>query len=151
MGQGAGPAAGGAREEEGEQVRSNPSPSPTNSRSLAWLVARRDASAEVTKKKLLEIKKMRADIASMATQIREKEALTIKLKEEYDKMPKNINRTAYTYRIMDIIKQVRKQKTEIAKVETKLDGKQTMLSLADPACCPPPPACGLSTFSTDHW
>lgn len=79
-------------------------------------MARRDASAEVTKKKLLEIKKMRADIASMATQIREKEALAIKLKEEYDKMPKNINRTAYTYRIMDIIKQIQKQQAEIKKV-----------------------------------
>ena len=35
---------------------------------------------------------------------------------QYSKMPKNVNRSLYTYRIMDIIKQIRKQKLEIQKV-----------------------------------
>jgi hypothetical protein len=76
----------------------------------------RDAAAEITKNKLMAIKQMRNDISSMATEIREKEALAITLKAEYEKMPKNINRTAYTYRIMDIIKQISKQQAEIKKV-----------------------------------
>jgi len=76
----------------------------------------RDAAAAITKNKLMSIKKMRNEIAQMATEIREKEALAVSLKAEYEKMPKNINRTAYTYRIMDIIKQIGKQQTEIKKV-----------------------------------
>jgi coiled-coil domain-containing protein 22 len=73
-----------------------------------------------------EMKNRRGEMQKMGATIREREERYRALSEEYEKMPKNVNRGLYTYRIMDIIKQVRKQKTEIAKVETKLDGKQTM-------------------------
>ena len=90
----------------------------------------RDAAAEATKAKLNDIKKLRADIASMATQIREKEALAIQLQEEYDKMPKIINCTAYTHRIMDITKQIQKQKTEIKKVVSDVHEVQKAINKA---------------------
>lgn len=38
------------------------------------------------------------------------------LTAEYEKLPKNVNRAVYTYRIMDIIRQVRKQKAEIGRI-----------------------------------
>lgn len=41
------------------------------------------------------------------------------LEEQFSKMPQDLDRKLYTYRIMDIIKQVRKQKVEIGKVQYK--------------------------------
>ena len=38
------------------------------------------------------------------------------LAEELARLPKNLNRSLYTVRIMDIIKQVHKQKAEIKRV-----------------------------------
>ena len=63
-----------------------------------------------------EMKSRRGEMQKMGATIREREERFRALSEEYEKMPKNINRGLYTYRIMDIIKQVRKQKAEIAKV-----------------------------------
>ena len=50
------------------------------------------------------------------TQVRDKDERAKLLQDELEKMPKNVNRSLYTYRIMDIIKQVSKQKAEIAKI-----------------------------------
>lgn len=59
---------------------------------------------------------MRNEMRSMAQSIREAEERHKLLLVELEKMPKNINRAVYTYRILDIIKQVRKQKIEISRI-----------------------------------
>ena len=66
--------------------------------------------------KVGEIKRMRNEMRSMAQSIREAEERHKLLLVELEKMPKNINRAVYTYRILDIIKQVRKQKIEISRI-----------------------------------
>lgn len=38
------------------------------------------------------------------------------MREEYDRLPKDVDRTLYTDRIMDIVKNVKKQQQEISKV-----------------------------------
>jgi Mg2+ and Co2+ transporter CorA len=52
----------------------------------------------------------------MAGEVREKEEQARVMGEELAKMPKNVNRTLYTYRIMDIIASIAKQKREIEKI-----------------------------------
>ena len=47
------------------------------------------------------------------------------LLEVYRQLPKNINRSVYTNRILEIVKQVKKQKVDISKVRTN----QTIRSL----------------------
>ena len=59
---------------------------------------------------------MRDEMRTMAQQIRNAEERHGLLVVELEKMPKNINRAVYTYRILDIIKQVRKQKMEISRI-----------------------------------
>jgi coiled-coil domain-containing protein 22 len=66
--------------------------------------------------KVSEIKRMREEMRSMANSIRTCEERHKQLLIELEKMPKNINRAVYTYRILDIIKQIRKQKREIANI-----------------------------------
>ena len=72
-----------------------------------------------------EMKAKRSEMQTMSGTIREREERYRALAEEFERMPKNVNRSMYTYRIMDIIKQVRKQKVEILKVSETLCG----------ACC----------------
>ena len=59
---------------------------------------------------------MRDEMRTMAQQIRNAEERHGLLVVELEKMPKNINRAVYTYRILDIIKQVRKQRMEISRI-----------------------------------
>ena len=59
---------------------------------------------------------MRNEIAQMAQEIRTKEALAAQLKKNWESIPKNINRNVYTYRILDIISQIGKQKAEIKRI-----------------------------------
>ena len=66
--------------------------------------------------KVDEIKRMRNEMRTMAQQIRDAEERHRLLAVELEKMPKNINRAVYTYRILDIIKQVRKQRLEISRI-----------------------------------
>ena len=51
-----------------------------------------------------------------APQVRDKDERAKLLQDELEKMPKNVNRNLYTYRIMDIINSIAKQKTEIDKI-----------------------------------
>jgi hypothetical protein len=71
---------------------------------------------ERCKKMVGEMKSKRTEMQEMGRVIHEREERYKILAEEYSKMPKNVNRSLYTYRIMDIIKQIRKQKLEIQKV-----------------------------------
>ncbi|GMH80819.1 hypothetical protein TrST_g10633 [Triparma strigata] len=67
-------------------------------------------------RKIQQVKDMRNEIAQMAQEIRAKEALAAQLKKNWESMPKNINRNVYTYRILDIISQIGKQKAEIKRI-----------------------------------
>jgi hypothetical protein len=68
-----------------------------------------------------EMKNRRSEMQTMSGTIREREERYRALAEEFERMPKNVDRSMYTYRIMDIIKQVRKQKIEILKVLENYD------------------------------
>jgi len=63
-----------------------------------------------------EMKSARSEMQQMAQDVREKEERAQVLEEELQRMPKNVNRTLYTYRIMDIINSIAKQKKEIDKI-----------------------------------
>ena len=68
------------------------------------------------RRKVADMKAMRKEMKAIAAQVRRKEEEADLLRQEYERMPKTINRALYTYRIMDIIKQVRKQKHEIGRI-----------------------------------
>lgn len=63
-----------------------------------------------------EMKKYRSEMQGMLADLREKEDRQALLEEELNKLPKNINRTLYTYRIMDIISSINKQQAEISRI-----------------------------------
>jgi len=63
-----------------------------------------------------EIGLYKKEIKDIAYTIRQKIEQRTILTKKYESMPKTINRNMYTIRIMDIIKQVHKQRAEIKKV-----------------------------------
>lgn len=63
-----------------------------------------------------DMKRCREDMISMAQDLKEKQERSQVLSEELGKLPRNINRTLYTYRIMDIIASIGKQNKEIDKI-----------------------------------
>lgn len=85
---------------------------------------------EEAKRKVEEMKRMRAEMKSMAGEIRAKEERAKHLAHEYEQMPKDINRALYTHRIMDIIKQNRKQKVEITKIISHIREVQREINMA---------------------
>ncbi len=52
----------------------------------------------------------------MIGEVREKEELLKALLEEYNKLPRSVQRAGYTRRIMEIVKNIEKQKVDIDKV-----------------------------------
>lgn len=60
--------------------------------------------------KVDQIKRMRAEMKEKSQDLREKDALYKQVLEELNKMPKSINRQVYVRRIMDIVKNLDKQK-----------------------------------------
>jgi uncharacterized protein YdcH (DUF465 family) len=52
----------------------------------------------------------------LATEVHSKDEKYGELLETYNKLPKDITRTHYTNRILDIVRNVKKQKVEISKV-----------------------------------
>uniref|UniRef100_A0A7S3K6Z1 Coiled-coil domain-containing protein 22 homolog n=1 Tax=Aureoumbra lagunensis TaxID=44058 RepID=A0A7S3K6Z1_9STRA len=63
-----------------------------------------------------DMKRRRADVRQMLLDLAEKDDRSARLEAEYKKMPKNVNRALYTYRILDIIGSIAKQKKEIHKI-----------------------------------
>ena len=63
----------------------------------------------------------RTDMNRMNSMIMERTQQLQAATEKYDRMPKDIDRNAYVSRIMDIIKQIHKQKAEIYKVFLHID------------------------------
>ena len=68
------------------------------------------------KYKLDRIKQMREDMKRLAVEIREKDELVKQLLEELAKLPKQVQRTGYTRRIMDIMKNIEKQQITISGI-----------------------------------
>jgi len=68
------------------------------------------------KVKLERIKEMREEVKKIAEEIKAKDELYRQLLEEYKNMPKDINLSVYTKRILEIIRNVKRQKVDIDKV-----------------------------------
>ncbi|CAG7835882.1 unnamed protein product [Allacma fusca] len=71
-----------------------------------------------TAKQREEIRSLKAVLKEMGQEAKEKVELYSQLMAEYEKMPKDLNRSAYTRRICEIIGNIKKQKREITKVIT---------------------------------
>ena len=65
---------------------------------------------------LANIKQMREQMKDLDTETNKKDERYKELLEVYRQLPKNINRSVYTNRILEIVKQVKKQKVDINKV-----------------------------------
>jgi hypothetical protein len=63
-----------------------------------------------------EMKVFRELMQKMVSDLKDKQDYSQTLKDELEKLPRNINRNIYTFRIMDIISQVAKQNKEIEKI-----------------------------------
>ncbi|XP_041037431.1 coiled-coil domain-containing protein 22 [Carcharodon carcharias] len=66
--------------------------------------------------KLLEIKGIHEKIKQSAEEVKRKEVLYKQLLIEYESLPKEVSRAAYTHRIMEIVENIKKQKEEITKI-----------------------------------
>ncbi|XP_067664009.1 coiled-coil domain-containing protein 22 homolog [Haliotis asinina] len=82
-------------------------------RELRDLNSKKESEAQ---KKLEEIKAFRARMKEVADDTRHKEELHKQLQSEYERMTKDVNRSAYTRKIMEIVGNIKKQKQEIDKV-----------------------------------
>lgn len=72
--------------------------------------------------RLEEIKNMRAEMKVLVAEIQTKDEQYKALLEQFSKLPKDVSRSVYTKRIMEIVKNVKKQKIDIDKI--LLDTKQ---------------------------
>nr|CAD7262689.1 unnamed protein product [Timema shepardi] len=72
--------------------------------------------ASESQKKVDAVRGLREKVRELGEEARSKEQLHSQLLAEYEKVTKDINRSAYTRRIMEIIGNIRKQKDEINKV-----------------------------------
>ncbi|XP_038055680.1 coiled-coil domain-containing protein 22 homolog [Patiria miniata] len=67
-------------------------------------------------KKLEDIQELRDRMKEVVDETRGKEELHKQLVSEYERMTKDVNRSAYTRRILEIVANIKKQKHEIQKV-----------------------------------
>ncbi|XP_013990624.1 coiled-coil domain-containing protein 22 isoform X3 [Salmo salar] len=67
-------------------------------------------------RKLSEIKELHNKIRQSAEESKKKEALYKQLITEFENLPKDVSRSAYTARILEIVGNIRKQKEEITKI-----------------------------------
>ncbi|XP_057312533.1 coiled-coil domain-containing protein 22 homolog isoform X2 [Hydractinia symbiolongicarpus] len=66
--------------------------------------------------KIEQVRSLRDKMKSAADETRGKEELLKQLAAEFERMSKNVNRSSYTKRILEIVGNIKKQKEEIAKV-----------------------------------
>lgn len=88
-----------------------------------------------------DMKRCREEMVAMVQDLREKQDKSTQLVEEVKKLPRNINRTLYTYRIMDIITSISKQNKDIVKitgdirdVQKTINQSSNTLQRADAIC-----------------
>ncbi|KAK3539356.1 hypothetical protein QTP70_003841 [Hemibagrus guttatus] len=67
-------------------------------------------------RKLSEIKDLHDKIRQSAEEAKKKESLYKQLITEYETLPKDVSRSAYTMRILEIVGNIKKQKEEITKI-----------------------------------
>uniref|UniRef100_A0A3P8ZM11 Coiled-coil domain-containing protein 22 n=1 Tax=Esox lucius TaxID=8010 RepID=A0A3P8ZM11_ESOLU len=67
-------------------------------------------------RKLSEIKELHIKIRQSAEEAKKKEGLYKQLITEFENLPKDVSRSAYTARILEIVGNIRKQKEEITKI-----------------------------------
>lgn len=67
-------------------------------------------------RKLSEIKDLHDRIRQSADEAKKKEGLYKQLITEFENLPKDVSRSAYTQRILEIVGNIRKQKEEITKI-----------------------------------
>jgi myosin heavy subunit len=83
-------------------------------------LAARDGAAlrkrERAEAQLRQMQTMRGEIRELAAAARAREEEQRRLLSEYEAAPKSVNRAAFVKRIMEIIKNVKKQEVEIAKI-----------------------------------
>ncbi|XP_062315523.1 coiled-coil domain-containing protein 22 [Osmerus eperlanus] len=82
-------------------------------RSLKELCSNREMESS---RKLSEIKDLHDKIRQSAEEAKKKEGLYKQLITEYENLPKDVSRSAYTLRILEIVGNIRKQKEEITKI-----------------------------------
>lgn len=68
------------------------------------------------RRKLEEIKQQRELMKQHIGEVRQKEQLIVQLQEEYEEMPKESTRESYVSKILDVVRNIEKQKQEIHKV-----------------------------------
>ncbi|XP_030836792.1 coiled-coil domain-containing protein 22 homolog [Strongylocentrotus purpuratus] len=69
-----------------------------------------------SEKRLEDIQALREKMKKVAEETRSKEDMLKQLVAEYERMAKDVNRSAYTRRILEIVANIRKQKEDINKV-----------------------------------
>uniref|UniRef100_UPI00398E5BBC coiled-coil domain-containing protein 22 n=1 Tax=Pristiophorus japonicus TaxID=55135 RepID=UPI00398E5BBC len=67
-------------------------------------------------RKLVEIKTVHEKIRQSADEAKKKEGMYKQLLTEYESLPKEVARSAYTHRILEIVGNIKKQKEEIIKI-----------------------------------
>jgi hypothetical protein len=75
-----------------------------------------------------EMKLCREEMSSMIQDLKDKQERSQVLNEEMEKLPKNMNRSIYTHRIMDIISQISKQNKEIDKITVDIRDVQKTIN-----------------------
>lgn len=75
-----------------------------------------------------DMKRCRSEMVTMMQDLKEKQEKAQVLNEELGKMPKNLNRTLYTYRIMDIIASIGKQNLDINKITADIRDVQKTIN-----------------------
>ncbi|BFZ14968.1 hypothetical protein BsWGS_18007 [Bradybaena similaris] len=93
---------------------------------LGELNSKRESEAE---KKLEEIKQFRERMKETADDARRKDELQKQLVSEYERMTKDVNRSAYTRKIMEIVANIKKQKQEIDKILVDTKSVQKEINL----------------------
>uniref|UniRef100_A0A8C8GQU7 Coiled-coil domain-containing protein 22 n=1 Tax=Oncorhynchus tshawytscha TaxID=74940 RepID=A0A8C8GQU7_ONCTS len=73
-------------------------------------------SNQESSRKLSEIKELHEKISQSAEEAKKKEGLYKQLITEFENLAKDISRSAYTARILEIVGNIRKQKEEITKI-----------------------------------
>ncbi|KAJ6247343.1 jm1 protein [Anaeramoeba flamelloides] len=86
---------------------------------------------EMWKVKIEKIKVMRNEMKDLVYTIKEKEGVYKQLIKEFKKLPKNIHRANYTKRIIEIVKNVKKQKTGITKILSEIHDLQNKIHLTN--------------------
>uniref|UniRef100_A0A7S4FSK6 CCDC22 coiled-coil domain-containing protein n=1 Tax=Eutreptiella gymnastica TaxID=73025 RepID=A0A7S4FSK6_9EUGL len=97
------------------------------------LIGDQENAKRMIQNKLDEIKRIKKRRKHLANEIHEKEERKAALEAEYDKLPKNIERELFISRIMDIIKNIKKQQNEITKINMDSKDLQKEINNANDA------------------